>query len=80
MSAQGYRVTTQREADEYQPDGTYMPVIEVGYQTTAEPPVHGTVSVPRSIADDPQSYADAVKVAIEARVAAHHAASQLGRP
>ncbi len=77
---QGYTVTSQAEDDEYQPDGTYLPVIKVGFSTTSTPPVHGTVSVPRAIAADPKSFADAVKMAIEARVAAHHAVSQLGTP
>ena len=76
--APGYSVTSQTEADEYQADGTYLPVIEVGFTTNGDPPVRGTVSVPKSIAADPSSFADAVKMAIEARVAAHAAVSKLG--
>lgn len=76
--ADGYKVTRQTEGDELQPDGTYLPVIEVAFTTTSSPPVSGTVAVPKALASSPANFADAVRIAIESRVAAHGAVAALG--
>jgi len=75
--AQDYTITSQSESQERRPDGTYEPVIEVGYQTTTTPPVVGTVTVPKHLVKDHVKFVEAVKTAVEAAVASHNAVAQL---
>lgn len=72
-----WTVTGQTYSDERQTDGTYMPVVEVSFVTTGDPPVRGTVAVPRALLATPADYADAVRIAIGNAVAAHDAVARL---
>ena len=71
--AQDYDVTGVTYSTAREPDGSYVPVVEVSYSTTTTPVVQGTVTVPAAIVGEPRKYAEAVKAAIEAEVAGHKA-------
>lgn len=75
--AEGYVITGQKKVTEQRSDGTYKPVIEVGYQTTGEPMVVGSVTVPAHLLKDKVAYVEAVKEAVEAEVASHNAVAGL---
>lgn len=75
--AADYTITSQKEAQERRPDGTYEPVIEIGYQTTTTPPVSGTVTVPKHLIRDKVAFVEAVVTAVEQAVASHNAVAQL---
>jgi hypothetical protein len=76
MSTQ-YAITGQTYTDERQPDGTYLPVVEVAFTTTGSPPVKGVVTVPRALLATPADYADAVRIAVGNAVASHAAVEKL---
>ncbi len=72
-----YTITGQTYEDERQPDGTYMPVVEIAFTTTGTPPVKGTVAVPRALLATPAYFADAVRIAVGNAVQAHAAVQAL---
>jgi len=71
--AQDYDVTGVTYSTSSEPDGSYIPIVEVSYTTKTTPAVQGTVTVPAALVPEPRKYAEAVKAAIEAEVAGHKA-------
>lgn len=78
--ALGWTITTQTYTAVAEADGTYRPVVEVGFKTTGEHPVTGTVIVDRDLVAYPSRYAVAVREAVEAAVSSHSAAAEMTGP
>ena len=75
--AETYEITGQTMSEQRQADGSYSPVVEVGYKTKTDPPVVGTVTVPQSLLKDKVAYVEAVKSAVETAVDGHTAVASL---
>lgn len=75
--AERWSITSQTYSSEQGDDGTWTPVVVVGFTTKGTHPVTGTVTVPRSLLHDKVAYAEAVRSAVDKAVAAHDAASAL---
>ena len=75
--AEHYSVTSQTYETDRQPDGTYEPVVAIGFTTKGDPSISGIVRVPQSLLKDKVRYAETVKAAIEQAVGAHLAVNEL---
>ena len=75
--AADYTITGQTKSQQREPDCTYKPVVEVSYQTTTDPPIQGSVTVPAHLLKDKVKYVEAVQSAVEAEVASHQAVASL---
>ncbi len=75
--AEHYSVTSQTYETDRQPDGTYEPVVAIGFTTKTDPPVSGIVKVSQNLLRDKVRYAETVKAAIEQAVGAHVAVNEL---
>ena len=71
--ADKFTVTGITRGEARQPDGSYVPTVEVHYVTKSDPPIAGVVTMPASAMSDPIRYKADVAAAIAKEVAAHEA-------
>ena len=75
--ADKFTVTGITRGEARQPDGSYVPTVEVHYVTKTTPPIAGVVSMPADAMRDVARYKAAVAEAIHKEVAAHEAVLSL---